>query len=233
MRRPGHWISLGGRLRHIHVHDAFCLLCHAFALPKVLYILRTASCFQSFLFQNFDTLLRTLLGEIANNSINDLAWVQASLPVLSGGLGVRSTTQLAPSAFLASAAGCAGIISQMLPHRLTDAPYQAHDDALKAWSAGLEDPPCAYTPFLMQTHNPRAFHMHTNNPCMHTHHSIFTHTTPVGIHTTPSAHMQSICIHTTPYICTHTTHTHTHHSIRTHHTHDYILQSIQNPHNES
>ena len=115
---------MGGRLRHIHAHDAFCLLCHAFALPKVLYILRTTPCFQSFLLQNFDTLLRTLLGEIANISIDDLTWAQASLPVLSGGLGVRTTTQL-PSAFLASAAGCAGIIGQILPPRLTDAPYQA------------------------------------------------------------------------------------------------------------
>ena len=29
---------MGGRLRHIHAHDAFCLLRHGFALPRVLYI---------------------------------------------------------------------------------------------------------------------------------------------------------------------------------------------------
>ena len=131
---------MGGRLWHIHAHDAFCLLRHAFALPKVLYILRTAPCFQSFLLKNFDTFLRTLLEEIANISIDNLAWVQASLPVYSEGLGVRSTTQLAPYAFLASAAGCAGIISRILLPRLTDAPYQARDYALKAWSEGLEEP---------------------------------------------------------------------------------------------
>ena len=140
---------MGGRLRHIHAHDAFCLLRHAFALPKVLYILRTAPCFQSFLLQNLDTLLRNLLEEIANNSIDDHAWAQASLPLLSGELGVRSTTQLAPSAFLASAAGCAGIISQILPPRLTDALYQTRDDALKEWSERLEEPPPTPPPSLI------------------------------------------------------------------------------------
>ena len=105
-----------------------------------MYILRTALCFQSSLLQDVEP-SSTHLREIANISIDDLAWAEASHPVLSGRLGVRSTTQLAPSAFLASAVGCAGIISQMLPPRLTDAPYQARDDALKARSEVLEEPP--------------------------------------------------------------------------------------------
>ena len=95
------------------------------ALPKVLYTLRTSPCFQSPSQQSFD-LLRALLGDIANINIteNDLAWCQASLPVWSGGLGVRSGTQLAPSAFLASAAGCTDVIRLLLPPRLRDAPIK-------------------------------------------------------------------------------------------------------------
>ena len=70
-------------------------------------------------------LIRALLGDIANiNTIeNDFTWSQASLPVWSSGLGVRSGTQLAPSAFLASAAGCTDIIHLLLPPRLKDTPY--------------------------------------------------------------------------------------------------------------
>ena len=34
--------SLGERLKLLHAHDALCLLQHVLAIPKVLYILRTA-----------------------------------------------------------------------------------------------------------------------------------------------------------------------------------------------
>ena len=39
--------TLGSNLSILHSHDALCLLRHAFSLPKVLYILRTAPCFRS------------------------------------------------------------------------------------------------------------------------------------------------------------------------------------------
>ena len=135
--------TMGNRLRYLHTHDAFCLLRHAFALPKVLYTLRTSPSFRSPHLKDFDLLLRSLLGDIANINItdNDMAWAQASLPVWSGGLGVRSATQLAPSAFLASAAGCTNIAHNLLPSRLRDSPYEAHKDALKVWGVGHAEPP--------------------------------------------------------------------------------------------
>ena len=120
-----------------------------FALPKVLYALRTALCFQSSLLQKFDTLLRSHLVENANIDIanNDLTWTQASLPVSAGGLGVGITTQLACSAILASSAGCAETVSQMLPSWLREAPYQTHNDALIAWrSAGHMQGTTTYLP---------------------------------------------------------------------------------------
>ena len=60
---------MGDRLRHLHTHDAYCLLRHALAIPKVLYTLRTSPCFQSPSLQSFDLLLRALLGDIANINI--------------------------------------------------------------------------------------------------------------------------------------------------------------------
>ena len=135
--------TMGNRLCHLRAHDAYCLLCHSFALPKLLYILRTSPCSKSPKLRRFDLLLRSLLGEIANINIadNDIAWAQASLPVGSGGLGVRSATQLAPSAFLASAAGCASITQELLPPRLRDTAYHARDDTLQVWREGLDVPP--------------------------------------------------------------------------------------------
>ena len=92
---------MGDRLRLLHAHDGFCLLRNAFTLPNMLYTLRTTPCFLSLQLQKFDDLQRSLLADIANISLdaNDRAWAQAALPVWSGGLGVQSASQLAPSAF--------------------------------------------------------------------------------------------------------------------------------------
>ena len=50
-----------------------------------------------------------------------------------GGIGVRSATQLAPSAFLASAAGAADLLSLLLPNRVLSSPDPAFSRALVAW----------------------------------------------------------------------------------------------------
>ena len=74
--------TMGNTLCHLHAHDAYCLLRHSFALPKLLYTLRTSPFFKSHLLRDFDSLLSTLLGKIANICIynDDLAWAQASPP---------------------------------------------------------------------------------------------------------------------------------------------------------
>ena len=120
---------MGNRLRHLHMHDAYCLLRHALALPKVLYTWELHPAFSPPSLQSFDLLLRALLGDIANMNIieNDLAWSQASPLVWSGGLRVRSRTQLAPSSFLASAASCTDIIHLLLPPRIRDTSSQARE----------------------------------------------------------------------------------------------------------
>ena len=120
-------------MQALHSHDAFCLLRNALAIPKVLYILRTSPCFLSSSLEVFDSLLRSLLGTILNMHLTDTAWTQASLPVRAGGLRVRSTTQLAPSAYLASAAGCAHLAHQILPQWLQTSPSPAVEGALVSW----------------------------------------------------------------------------------------------------
>ena len=65
-------------------------------------------------------------------------WAQASLPINSGNMGVLSATQLTP-AFLALAGGCTKITQELLPFGLRKAPYQAQEDALRAWREGIDD----------------------------------------------------------------------------------------------
>ena len=87
---------MGDRLQFFSAHDAFLLLKHSFALPKLLYNLRTSPCFLSPVLQEYDKSLMSILGQITNLLLSEdgHAWTQATLPVKMGGLGVRSAVQL-------------------------------------------------------------------------------------------------------------------------------------------
>ena len=75
------------------------------------------------------------------NLDNDSAWLQASLPVRWGGIGIRRTVQLAPSAFLASAAGCSELIDLLLPTSAAINPDPHIQSALNFWSQVLSHTP--------------------------------------------------------------------------------------------
>ena len=81
---------MGDRLRHLHSHDAFTLLRHSFAIPKMLHVLCTSSCFNSSRLAEYDNIVRVLLCNIVNIRLEetDSAWLQATLPVNKGGLGI-------------------------------------------------------------------------------------------------------------------------------------------------
>ena len=133
------------RLPHLQRHDALLLLRHSLAIPKILYLLRTAPCFLSSKLEDFDCLLRSTLSAVLNINLSDnLVWLQASLPVSNGGLGVRSAVQLAPSAFLASAAGCTSLTRRILPSHLHNLPIPEVGLALNHWSQdGVLTPPAS------------------------------------------------------------------------------------------
>ena len=123
-------------------HDAILLLRHCIATPRVLYTLRTAPCFRSPCLEDFDLELCSILSTVLNiNLDNDLVWAQATLPVRNGGIGVRRATQLAPPAFLASAAGCSSLINQIVPQRLRNTSDLAIAEAVHVWSRGHNQPP--------------------------------------------------------------------------------------------
>ena len=57
-----------------------------------------------------------------------------------GGLGNRSAVQLAPSAFLASAASSSDLVHRILPPLLQSAPLSYVEDAVVSWSQGHNQP---------------------------------------------------------------------------------------------
>ena len=131
---------MGNRLSLLHARDALLLLHHSFAIPNILYILRTAPCFRSSQLEVFDGTLCTILMDIVNAHLDDVSWLQASLPVRAGGLGIRRTAQLATSAYLPSATGCSELVHQICAHPLetSDPHFEA---PLDQWREGHPHPP--------------------------------------------------------------------------------------------
>jgi hypothetical protein len=129
------------RLRLLHSHDALVILRHSVSLPSLLHNLRSAPCAGHPLLHEFDICLRECLSEILNQNLNDNHWLQASLPVHAGGLGIRSACQLAPSAFLASTASTAVLVREILPKRLDLPTESCKISTLEKWSLISQSPP--------------------------------------------------------------------------------------------
>ena len=92
------------RLSAISSHDALVLLKTSLSTPKLMHMLRASPCTGHVGLSDIDSTLRAGLCKTFNVSLSDAQWLQASLPVKSGGLGIRQAHHLAPSAFAASIA---------------------------------------------------------------------------------------------------------------------------------
>ena len=103
--RCAHLNTAIDRLSLLSAHDALILFRVSFSAPKLMHTLRCAPCATHPTLEHIDIMLRKGVCAITNLDLTDLQCLQASLSVKEGGLGVRRVTSLAPSAFLASAAG--------------------------------------------------------------------------------------------------------------------------------
>src|SRR5262249_50451220 len=67
----------------------------SFSIPKFTHLLRTTSCWHAIIdLKEYDRILKTSLETIINCQLDATAWNEASLPVKSGGLGLRNVTNL-------------------------------------------------------------------------------------------------------------------------------------------
>ena len=137
-------VKLKSDLVHHQSCDTFSLLRNIYSLYDMKYILSCAPCFLAHnVLQEFDEVQCSILSHIINTPIqcSDPAWIQATLPVKYGGLGVRSAVTLARCAFLASASACYDLIHQILPDRLHGCPYPRFNKGLSLRPEGLPSPP--------------------------------------------------------------------------------------------
>ena len=108
--------------------------------PKLLHTLRAACCVDHELLAKIDDQLRSAVSHICNVSLTDDQWLQASLPVRNGGLGLRHVSSLASSAFLASAAGTRRLQDQIL-HRVSLGKDDIFDHCLQTRINNVSQPP--------------------------------------------------------------------------------------------
>jgi hypothetical protein len=143
------WLKeMSSRLPSLHSQDALLILRHSFSSPSIQHVLRGIFSGDHRLLPEFDTVLRTSLTQILNTHLDDESWQQVTLPVNSGGLGIRSAVDLSASAFLSSVRGAASLVSCIWPDAAAATPDPLESRALALWSnqTGSTGPPAPAGP---------------------------------------------------------------------------------------
>ena len=97
-------------------HVEFTLLRSCLGLPKFGYCLRTCNPRDvAPSYMAFDGVLRDSLNTLLGVQVDEIHWMQASLPVSMGGLGLRNARPHAPGAYLVSLLHAAPTIKKLLP----------------------------------------------------------------------------------------------------------------------
>ena len=114
------------RLKYLQADDA---------LARLLYTLRTSDCHDHPLLTRFDIILREGLSLIINVDFDDAQWLQATLLVRNAGIGLRTASTLATSAFLASAAFTEALQKAILPSSHSNVADEPRNSTADVWTS--------------------------------------------------------------------------------------------------
>ena len=113
---------------------------HCFAIPKLLYFLRSGPCFKRpELLAEYDTVMKTTLEKVLNTQLDEEKHVQSSLPIKFGGLGIRRATDLALPAFISSAHGAGWGIQNLLGEFSLNSQYPVLSEAEELWKQRFDN----------------------------------------------------------------------------------------------
>ena len=121
------------KLSNLDRHPAFFLLKNCFSMPKLMYLLQSSPTFQHpDLLADFDNCLKSCATDICNVSFDGIGWIQATLPIRLGGIGLCHAYDLTLPAYLASISASQSLISEItqpdnIPHSL--------DSCFDVWSS--------------------------------------------------------------------------------------------------
>ncbi len=123
------------RLSSLQSHYAYFILKNCLAIPKLVYLLR---CTPLWKYQNLlhemDIQMKSALETLVNVQMNTDQWIQSSLPVNFGGLGIRSLLEISLPAYLASVNGVKDIVSTLINIQDYDSEIPFYAEALSIWS---------------------------------------------------------------------------------------------------
>ena len=88
---------------------------------------------------HYDQQLRSGLENILNVKLEDKPWLQSTLPVCKGGLGIRLASDLALPAFLSSSHGAASGGNSLLPEQISNKVYHNLEEAEFLWRELIPD----------------------------------------------------------------------------------------------
>ena len=129
--------KVNGTVEKLDAHYGFFMLKNCFILPKLLYFLRTSTCFNhSALLKKYDKTVRDGLFKVCNVNFDDISSTQLALPAEMGGLGVSSESLLALPAFLASAFGASDFLTMIFSETFEDVSFTK---ALEKWLSMMNE----------------------------------------------------------------------------------------------
>ena len=90
------------KLKILPMHYAYKILQSSFGAPTLISTLRASPCYQHPALEEIDLILKSSIEILFNVSLNDNNWLQSSLPINCGGIGIRKPSSLSLSAYIAS-----------------------------------------------------------------------------------------------------------------------------------
>ena len=118
----------------MHTHDALTHIRHTVSVPKLLHVLGSSPCANNEFLQKLDDISRDGITKVLYVDLSHNQWIQATLSVNKGGIGIRSVLSFAPSAFLVSAASTFNLRNPILSENFALTPDTSVTDTLAIWS---------------------------------------------------------------------------------------------------
>ena len=132
------------RIRALDTHSAIFFLTHHVSAPRLQYLLRSSPMYRNKEgLRSIDKTVRSALTDVCNVKIEDESWMQATLPMRHGGLGVRSVEKLTLPCYIASLTAATTLISSIIPTSVDHGAPSALQPALDRFQtlAGLTSLP--------------------------------------------------------------------------------------------
>lgn len=126
----------------IHTWAYMYILRHCLWIPKFNYYMRCCPFWKyDNICESFDNSIKLILENLINIKLTPSSWIQASLPIAFGGLGIRAVSDVALPAFLASIHATLALINSILPPSLFEFECKYLMEARDSWLSKFPNPP--------------------------------------------------------------------------------------------